>query len=131
MDEPSGAPSEACACEAKSKSKSDLEQKRRLQANDDVALNCLLRLPIDTHPACRAVYKRWHSVLGSGERFFTPRRQLGFRAWHTIPPVPCPCRSGFRSVGVGGGGTLLMLGGVGGLVEERDSPIDSVKKYAK
>ncbi|KAK9170146.1 hypothetical protein Syun_002286 [Stephania yunnanensis] len=88
MDEPSGAPSEARACEAKSKSKSDLEQKRRLQADDDVALNCLLRLPIDTHPACRAVYKRWHSVLGSGERFFTPRRQLGFRAWHTIPPVP-------------------------------------------
>ncbi|KAK9092435.1 hypothetical protein Syun_027346 [Stephania yunnanensis] len=65
------------------------------------------------------------------ERDSSPRAcMLGFRAWHTIPPVPCPCRRGFRSVGVGGGGTLLMLGGVGGLVEERDSPIDSVKKYA-
>ncbi|XP_072066630.1 F-box/kelch-repeat protein At1g30090-like [Arachis hypogaea] len=46
---------------------------------DDVALNCLLRLPVQSHSSCRAVCKRWHLLLGNKEKFFTNRRQLGFK----------------------------------------------------
>ncbi|KAL4279403.1 hypothetical protein GQ457_03G035490 [Hibiscus cannabinus] len=46
---------------------------------DDVALNCLLRLPVESHSACKAVCKRWHLLLGNKERFFTRRKELGFR----------------------------------------------------
>ncbi|KAK9137000.1 hypothetical protein Sjap_007594 [Stephania japonica] len=122
---------------------------------DDVAIICLLRLPIESHTACRAVCKRWHLVLGSRERFFTRRKQLGFRgpwlyifafhkgmektqchvldlanwAWHTIPPMPCPRACGFRSVGIANEGAVLVCGGIGGVVEDQDSPTDSVLKY--
>lgn len=46
---------------------------------DDVALSCLLRLPVQSHSTCRAVCKRWHQLLGSKERFFTRRKELGFK----------------------------------------------------
>nr|KJB34963.1 hypothetical protein B456_006G092600 [Gossypium raimondii] len=81
---------------------------------DDVALNCLLRLPVENHGACRVVCKRWHLLLGNKERFFTRRKELGFKdpwlfvfafhkctgkiqwqvldlthfSWHTIPAMP-------------------------------------------
>ncbi|KAK9267836.1 hypothetical protein L1049_010272 [Liquidambar formosana] len=46
---------------------------------DDVALNCLLRLPVESHAPCRAVCKRWHLLLGNKERFFTRRKELKLR----------------------------------------------------
>ncbi|QCD76975.1 hypothetical protein DEO72_LG1g597 [Vigna unguiculata] len=46
---------------------------------DDVALNCLLRIPVQSHSACRAVCKRWHMLLGNKERFFTNRKQFGLK----------------------------------------------------
>ncbi|KAL0442513.1 UNVERIFIED_CONTAM: F-box/kelch-repeat protein [Sesamum latifolium] len=45
---------------------------------DDVALQCLLRVPVDKHAACKAVCKRWYSLFGSKEQFFTRRKELGF-----------------------------------------------------
>ncbi|KAL6198162.1 hypothetical protein ACLB2K_027954 [Fragaria x ananassa] len=42
---------------------------------DDVALNCLLRLPVESHTANKAVCKRWHLLFGSKERFFTRRKK--------------------------------------------------------
>ncbi|CAN1145789.1 F-box/kelch-repeat protein At1g30090 [Linum perenne] len=43
---------------------------------DDVALNCLLRLPVGSHSSCSTVCKRWHLLLGSKDRFFTRRKEL-------------------------------------------------------
>ncbi|KAG6383546.1 hypothetical protein SASPL_156702 [Salvia splendens] len=82
---------------------------------DDIALQCLLRLPVDKHTACKAVSRRWYSLFGSKEQFFTLRKELGFHdpwlfvfayhkcngkiewkvldlthlSWHTIPAMPC------------------------------------------
>ncbi|KAF6142818.1 hypothetical protein GIB67_002682 [Kingdonia uniflora] len=122
---------------------------------DDIALNCLLQLPVESHPACRAVCKRWNMLLGTKERFFSRRKELGFRdpwlfvtafhkctekiqwqvldltryTWHTIPPMPCkepiPPR-GFMCVSMPNEGNLLVLGGV---VPNRDSPLNLVLKY--
>ncbi|KAF9595139.1 hypothetical protein IFM89_037239 [Coptis chinensis] len=46
---------------------------------DDVALDCLLRLPVESHPSCRVVCKRWHLLLGTKERFFSRRKELGYQ----------------------------------------------------
>lgn len=122
---------------------------------DDVALNCLMRLPVKSHAACRAVCKRWHFLLGSKERFFTRRKELGFHdpwlfvfvfhkctgkiqwlvldlnhlTWHTIPAMPCKdkvCPHGFRCVSMPNEGTLFVCGGV---VSDVDCPLDVVLKY--
>lgn len=122
---------------------------------DDVALNCLLRLPIESHTACKAVCKRWHLLLGSKERFFTRRSELGFKdpwlfvfsyhkctgkiqwqvldlthfLWHSIPPMPCKdkvCPHGFRCVSIPYEGTLFVCGG---MVSDVDCPLDLVLKY--
>lgn len=45
---------------------------------DDVVLLCLLRVPGDNHGACRAICKRWYSLLGNKEQFFTWLKELGF-----------------------------------------------------
>ncbi|KAK9936789.1 hypothetical protein M0R45_013613 [Rubus argutus] len=107
---------------------------------DDVALNCLLRLPVESHTATKAVCKRWHLLLGSKERFFTRRKEVGFKdpwlfvfafhkctgkiqwqvldlthfSWHTIPAMPCKdkvCPHGFGCVAVPHEGTLFVCGG--------------------
>ncbi|CAI9096648.1 OLC1v1032841C1 [Oldenlandia corymbosa var. corymbosa] len=122
---------------------------------DDVALHCLLRVPVDNHKACRAVCKRWHSLFGSKERFFTCRNELGFSdpwlfvfafhkctgkiqwqvldlthfAWHTIPTMPCKdkvCPHGFRCVSIPWKGVLFVCGGV---VSDVDCPLNLVLKY--
>ncbi|CAI0545028.1 unnamed protein product [Linum tenue] len=122
---------------------------------DDVALNCLLRLPVKSHSTCRAVCKRWHLLLGSKERFFTRRKELGFKdpwlfvfafhkctgkiqwqvldlthlSWHTIPAMPCKdkvCPHGFRCVSMPQEGTLIVCGG---MVSDVDCPLDLVLKY--
>ncbi|THG21556.1 hypothetical protein TEA_018145 [Camellia sinensis var. sinensis] len=82
---------------------------------DDIALNCLLRVPVLRHPPCRVVCKRWYLLFSSKDRFFTLRKELGFRvpwlfvfafhkctgkiqwqvldlthlSWHALPPMPC------------------------------------------
>ncbi|KAK6932196.1 Kelch repeat type 1 [Dillenia turbinata] len=122
---------------------------------DDIALNCLLRLPVQCHSACRAVCKRWHLLLGNKERFFTRRKELGFRdpwlfvfafhkctgkiqwqvldltyfSWHTIPAMPCKdkvCPHGFRCVSVPRESSLFVCGG---MVSDVDCPLDLVLKY--
>lgn len=122
---------------------------------DDVALNCLLRIPVHSHAACRAVCKRWHLLLGSKERFFNRRKELGFKdpwlfvfafhkctgkiqwqvldlthfSWHTIPSMPCKdkvCPHGFRCVSIPQEGTLFVCGG---MVSDVDCPLDLVLKY--
>ncbi|GAB4829361.1 hypothetical protein Ancab_019032 [Ancistrocladus abbreviatus] len=122
---------------------------------DDVALNCLLRLPVQSHAACRTVCKRWNLLLGNKEGFFTRRKELGFHdpwlfvfafhkctgkiqwqvldlihfSWHTIPPMPCKdkvCPHGFRCVSIPHEGSLFVCGG---MVSDVDCPLDLVLKY--
>ncbi|KAJ0081547.1 hypothetical protein Patl1_10049 [Pistacia atlantica] len=122
---------------------------------DDVALNCLLRLPVESHATCRVVCKRWHLLLRNKEQFFTRRKESGFRdpwlfvfatdkytrkiqwqvldlthySWHTIPAMPCKdkvCLQGFSCVSIPREGTLFLCGGMGSDV---DCPLDLVLKY--
>ncbi|GLU22661.1 hypothetical protein SLE2022_387210 [Rubroshorea leprosula] len=122
---------------------------------DDVALNCLLRLPVESHAACRAVCKRWHLLFGNKECFFTRRKEMGFKepwlfvfafhkctgkiqwqvldlthfCWHTIPAMPCKdkvCPHGFRCISVPHEGTLFVCGG---MVSDVDCPLDLVLKF--
>ncbi|KAJ8631443.1 hypothetical protein MRB53_024766 [Persea americana] len=122
---------------------------------DDVALNCLLRLPVNSHPTCRAVCRRWHRLLATKERFFRQRKELGLRdpwlfifsfhkctgkiqwqvldlthlSWHTIPLMPCKDRfypNGFGCVSTSHNGTLFVCGG---MVSDMDCPLDLVVKY--
>ena len=122
---------------------------------DDVALNCLLRLPVESHTDCKAVCKRWHLLLGSKERFFTRRKEMGFKdpwlfvfafhkctgkiqwqvfdlthlSWHTIPAMPCKdkvCPQGVRCASIPCDGNLFVCGG---MVSDVDCPLDLVLKY--
>ncbi|XP_051129007.1 F-box/kelch-repeat protein At1g30090-like [Andrographis paniculata] len=122
---------------------------------DDVALQCLLRVPVDKHLACKTVCKRWYSLFGCKEHFFTQRKELGFHdpwlfvfayhkctgkiewkvldlvqfSWHTIPAMPCKdrvCPQGFRCVSVPHDGSLYVCGGV---VSDVDCPLNLVLKY--
>ncbi|MBA0627887.1 hypothetical protein Godav_022686 [Gossypium davidsonii] len=123
---------------------------------DDVALNCLLRLPVECHTACKAVCKRWHFLLGNKERFFTSRKELGFKdpwlfvlafhkctgeiewqvldltnfSWHSIPTMPCKdniCPHGIGCVSFPSEGALFVCGGM--MASDVDSPLDLVFKY--
>lgn len=122
---------------------------------DDIALNCLLRLPVESHTPCRAVSRRWYQLLGSKEIFFTRRKEFGFHdpwlfvfafhkctgkiewqvfdmkklSWHSIPAMPCKekvCPHGFRCVSIPQEGTLYVCGGV---VSDVDCPLNVVLKY--
>ncbi|GER26043.1 galactose oxidase/kelch repeat superfamily protein [Striga asiatica] len=122
---------------------------------DDVALQCLLRVPVDQHPSCRPVSRRWFSLFGRKERFFTLRKELGFHdpwlfvfayhkctakiewkvldlirlSWHSIPSMPCKdkvCPQGFRCVSTPKDGALYVFGGV---VSDVDCPLNLVLKY--
>lgn len=122
---------------------------------DDIALNCLLRLPVQAHATCRVVCKRWHLLLGSKDRFFTQRRELGFKdpwlyvfafhrctgkiqwqvlnlthfCWHAIPAMPCKekvCPHGVRCVSIPQEGALYVCGGMS---TDLNCPLDLVVKY--
>ncbi|PSR98700.1 F-box/kelch-repeat protein [Actinidia chinensis var. chinensis] len=122
---------------------------------DDIALNCLLRVPIKSHTACRAVCKRWYLLFSSKERFFTRRREFRLRdpwlfvfafnkcigriqwlvfdlthfSWHSIPAMPCKdniCPHGFRCVSIPSKGVLFVCGGV---LCDVDCPLNLVLKY--
>ncbi|VAH37517.1 unnamed protein product [Triticum turgidum subsp. durum] len=97
---------------------------------DDAALNCLLRLPVEAHGACRLVCRRWRHLLADKARFFTHRKAMGLRspwlftlafhrctgkiqwkvldldslAWHAIPGMPCRDRACPRGFGCVAGG---------------------------
>jgi hypothetical protein len=122
---------------------------------DDIALTCLLRLPIETHSSCRTVCKRWYQLLGRKDRFFTQRKEFGFNdpwlyvfafhkrtgkiewqvlnlthfSWHSIPSMPCKekvCPHGFKVVSLPNNGTLFVCGGV---ISDVDCPLNVVLKY--
>ncbi|KAJ8484454.1 hypothetical protein OPV22_016939 [Ensete ventricosum] len=122
---------------------------------DDIALNCLLRLPVSSHESCRLVCRRWHQLLANKECFFSQRKALGFHdpwlftlafhrctgriqwqvldlthlSWHTIPAMPCRervCPRGFGCIAIPPDGTLLVCGG---LVSDMDCPLHLVLKY--
>ncbi|KAL1829576.1 hypothetical protein DCAR_0208916 [Daucus carota subsp. sativus] len=122
---------------------------------DDVALNCLLRLPVEQHTTCRAVCRQWYRLLGSRERFFTCRKELGFRdpwlyvlayhkftkkiewqvfdlkdfSWHSISPMPCKeniYHHGFGCVSIPEESTLFVCGAV---ISDATSPLHVVMKY--
>ncbi|CAM8994777.1 unnamed protein product [Rhodiola kirilowii] len=122
---------------------------------DDIAINCLLRVPVESHTAGKAVCKRWYLLLGCKERFFTRRKELGFRdpwlyvfaydrstgkiqwqvldlhhlTWHMIPNMPCSsrvCPHGFRCVSMPDEGCLYVYGG---MISDMDCPLDLVLKY--
>ncbi|EPS62277.1 hypothetical protein M569_12514 [Genlisea aurea] len=122
---------------------------------DDVALQCLLRVPVNGHIACKSVCRRWHSLFGNRERFFTLRKDLGLNdpwlfvfayhkctwkivwkvldlhhlSWHTLPAMPCKdkvCPRGFRCVSIPQEGSLFVCGG---LVSDVDCPLNLVLKY--
>ncbi|KAL4387678.1 hypothetical protein GQ457_09G003860 [Hibiscus cannabinus] len=122
---------------------------------DDVALNCLLRVPIESHTACKAVCKRWHFLFGNKDRFFTLRKELGFKdpwlfvfafhkctgeirwqvldltnfSWHSIPSMPCKdiiSPHGISCVSFPHEGALFVCGG---MVADVHCPLDLVFKY--
>ncbi|KAI3929231.1 hypothetical protein MKX01_006467 [Papaver californicum] len=122
---------------------------------DDIALNCLLRVPVASHSSRRAVCKSWRLLLGSKERFFSQRKELGFQdpwlfifafhkytgkiqwevldltsfSWHTIPPMPSKdwdCPHGLRCISTPLEGTLFVCGG---MTSDMDCPLDLVIKY--
>ncbi|ONK67305.1 uncharacterized protein A4U43_C06F18770 [Asparagus officinalis] len=122
---------------------------------DDIALNCLLRLPIDTHPCCRSVCKLWRLFFSNKEHFLTHRKILGFRdpwlftfafhrctgkiqwvvldlvslSWHSIPSMPCRdkvCPHGFGCIALPVNGSILVCGG---LVSDFDCSLFLVLKY--
>ncbi|KAL5731753.1 hypothetical protein ACHQM5_004453 [Ranunculus cassubicifolius] len=122
---------------------------------DDIAHDCLLRLPVETHSSCRVVCKRWHQLLSTKEHFFTLRKELGYQdpwlfistyqkctgkiqwqvldltnySWHTIPSMPCKEQihsQGFQCVSMPHQGTLLVCGGT---IYDIDSPLNIVLKY--
>ncbi|XP_073127262.1 F-box/kelch-repeat protein At1g30090-like isoform X2 [Henckelia pumila] len=122
---------------------------------DDVALLCLLRVPVDNHVACKAACKRWYSLFGSKKHFFTWRKELGFNepwlfvfaynkctgkiewkvldltrfSWHTIPAMPCKdkvCPKGFRCVAIPHEGVLFVCGG---MISDVDCPLNLVLKF--
>ena len=124
---------------------------------DDAALNCLLRLPVEAHGACRLVCRRWRHLLADKARFFTHRRAMGLRspwlftlafhrctgkiqwkvldldslAWHAIPGMPCrdrACPRGFGCIAVPGEDAAHLLV-CGGLVSDMDCPLHLVLKY--
>ncbi|KAL3851493.1 hypothetical protein ACJIZ3_013375 [Penstemon smallii] len=122
---------------------------------DDIALLCLLRAPLNEHVAYKTVCRRWYSLFGNKEQFFTCRKELGFHdpylfvfayqkctgkiewkvldlikfSWHTIPSMPCKdkvCPQGFRCVSIPNEGVLFVFGGV---VSDVDCPLNLVLKY--
>ncbi|KAL7618909.1 hypothetical protein Lser_V15G04219 [Lactuca serriola] len=122
---------------------------------DDIALTCLLRLPVTTHPATRAVCKRWYQLFCNKERFFSKRNEMGFQdpwlfvfsfhkctgkiqwhvldlthfSWHTIPPMPCVdkvCPHGLRCVSFPSNGSLFVCGGI---IFDADCPLNVVMKF--
>ncbi|MQL71223.1 hypothetical protein Taro_003522, partial [Colocasia esculenta] len=122
---------------------------------DDIALNCLLRLPVASLPCCSFVCRRWRLLLANKERFFSERRGLGLSSswlfvlafdrctekiqwrvldltlfcWHTIPAMPCRdrvCPHGLRSVAIPEEGALLVCGGS---LPGVDCPLDTVLRY--
>lgn len=122
---------------------------------DDVALNCLLRIPVDNHMNSRVVCKRWYSLFATKDRFFSRRKELGFHdpwlfvfafhktsgkiqwkvfdlknsSWHTIPAMPCKekvCPHGFRCICFPHDGVLYVCGGV---ASDVDCPLNLVVKY--
>nr|XP_043623705.1 F-box/kelch-repeat protein At1g30090 [Erigeron canadensis] len=112
---------------------------------DDIALSCLLRLPVEFHSSGRSVCRRWCSLFGDMGRFFTLRKEMGFQdpwlfvfcfnkfsgkiqwhvfdlvhlSWHAIPGMPWlekVCPHGFRCVSVPGDGSVFVSGGPNSLV---------------
>ncbi|KAI5085024.1 hypothetical protein GOP47_0001193 [Adiantum capillus-veneris] len=121
---------------------------------DDLALECLLRVPYASQAVARAVCHRWKSFLCSDE-YILARRNSGFaqpwllvlafhrvsgkiqwqawdaahRSWHIMAPMPCKeriCPPGFGCVANLEEGALFVCGGMS---SDMDCPMDAVLKY--
>lgn len=121
---------------------------------DDLALACLLRLPLAIQAIGRTVCHRWQTVLSSDE-YFQARRSSGHalpwllvlafhkvtgkiqwqawdvtrRSWHIVAPMPCKeriCPPGLGCVANPDDGTLFVCGG---MCSDMDCPMDTVLKY--
>ncbi|KAK9051313.1 hypothetical protein SSX86_027944 [Deinandra increscens subsp. villosa] len=122
---------------------------------DDIALNCLLRLPVEFLPTGRSVSRRWCDLFGDKGRFFTKRKEMGFQdpwlfvlsfdkctdkiqwhvldlvhlTWHTIPAMPSVekvCPYGLRCVSVPGDRSVMVCGGA---VPGVDCPLNLAMKF--
>ncbi|XP_039140768.1 F-box/kelch-repeat protein At1g30090 isoform X2 [Dioscorea cayenensis subsp. rotundata] len=122
---------------------------------DDLALNCLLRLPVSTHQKFRVVCRRWHDLLRTKDRFFTERKLVGICSawmfvfafnrftrkiqwhvldlthfsWHTIPIMP-GCKhagpNGFGCIAIPQDGILIVCGS---MMSDLGCPLHVVLKY--
>eukprot|EP01018_Ginkgo_biloba_P031946 Gb_02722 [translate_table: standard] len=121
---------------------------------DDIAVACLLRLPLASLPAMRAVSRRWRCYILS-HKFIRLRRSLRLweerlsvlayhrstgrmqwqaldpatKSWLIMPEMPCEkrvCPPGFGCVAMAEEGTLFVCGG---MASDADCPLDSVMKY--
>ncbi|XP_078430583.1 galactose oxidase/kelch repeat superfamily protein [Wolffia australiana] len=121
---------------------------------DDVAISCLLRLPVRSLPNCSSVCRQWRQLLGSRERFFTQRKlrglssswlfvlafdrcagkvqwrvlDLSLLSWHTIPAMPHSDRlspHGLRCLVLPDGALLAC----GGAVAGTDRSLDMVLRF--
>lgn len=125
---------------------------------DDVALNCLLRLPVKFHPSCRSVCRRWCHLFGDKGRFFITRKEMGFKdpwlfvscfdkcsgkiqwhvfdlvnfSWHVIPAMPCfenVCDDKLIKFRCVSVSSDRELVVCGGVTVDGDCPVNVVMKY--
>ena len=122
---------------------------------NDVAVNCLLRLPVGALPKCGTVCRSWNQLLGKRVKFFSNRNRLGISSrwlyvlafdrctrkiqwqvlnlnllsWHTIPAMPSGNRlspTGLQCIALPDRGALLACGGT---VSGMDCPVDTVMRF--
>lgn len=125
---------------------------------DDLALHCLLRLPLATHPTARTVSRAWTHALTRPD-YYTSRRTLGLaeprllvfafhkstgrmhwqsldphtRTWHTVPPMPrAEHRASVCPAGFGCAADPAAgaLYVCGGMRSDMDCPMDAVLHYS-
>ncbi|KAJ3669975.1 hypothetical protein LUZ60_010299 [Juncus effusus] len=124
---------------------------------DDVALNCLLRLPVSSHISYRLVSRTWYRFFSDQNRFslFSLRKTLKIESpflftlayhrctgkiqwkvldlvhltWHGIPAMPCRDRACPRGFGCISVPNTGTVLVCGGLVSDMDCPLHLALKY--
>uniref|UniRef100_A0A161XR75 F-box domain-containing protein n=1 Tax=Daucus carota subsp. sativus TaxID=79200 RepID=A0A161XR75_DAUCS len=59
---------------------------------DDIAHNCLLRLPVESHTSCKSVSRRWYQLLGISEheRIKLKVYYTNTDCWEAVAGAPLP-----------------------------------------